>query len=167
MSLLPILRWPDPRLAEICDPVAEISPDLCRLADDMLETMYAAPGRGLAAPQVGQMVRLFVMDTAWKEGPHAPQVFFNPSVAEVSDTLATQTEGCLSIPGVSAEVTRPDRVRLSWTDRSGAACSGWFEGFDAACVQHEMDHLEGRVTLDHLSDGARARVLAEYAEAIS
>ncbi|WP_298839770.1 peptide deformylase [uncultured Roseobacter sp.] len=162
MSVLPILCWPDPRLSVVCDAVSSVTAEMQDLADDMLETMYAAPGRGLAAPQVGHLLRLFVMDVTWKEGAPAPQFFFNPVIADASDTMATHSEGCLSIPGVTAEVARPDRVRLTWTDRAGVTDTAWFEGFAAACVQHELDHLNGRVTLDHLEPSVRVRTVEAY-----
>ncbi len=162
MSVLPILRWPDPRLAEVCAPVEAITPEIETMARDMLQTMYDAPGRGLAAPQVGVMSRMFVMDTGWNEGKPDPLVCINPMLQEVSEDRATREEGCLSIPGVMAEVTRPARVRMVWTGLNGARYVQSFEGFAAACVQHELDHLDGVVTFDHLDAGTRAAKLAEY-----
>ena len=162
MSVLPILRWPDPRLAKVCAPVAEVTPEIERLAADMLETMYDAPGRGLAAPQVGVMQRIFVMDAGWKEGKPDPIVCINPMLQEVSDDRATQTEGCLSIPGVIAEVTRPARVQMVWTGLNGGRYVQSFDGFAAACVQHELDHLDGVVTFDHLDADTRADLIASY-----
>lgn len=162
MSLLPILKWPDPRLAEVCAPVEQITPEIEQLAADMLETMYAAPGRGLAGPQVGVMQRLFVMDVGWKEGRSDPLVCINPMLQEVSETRATATEGCLSIPGVTAEVSRPARVQMVWTGLNGARFVQSFEGFGAVCVQHELDHLDGVVTFDHLDAETRAALIAEY-----
>lgn len=163
MSVLPIVLWPDPRLAQVCDPVGEVTPDLEHLIADMFETLYAAPGRGLAAPQVGVMRRLFITDTGWKEGRSDPQVYLNPNLSQVSDTVAVRDEGCLSIPGVMAPVSRPERVHLVWTALDGRRMSQVFDGFEAACVQHELDHLNGIVTLDHLSPERRAQVEAEYA----
>lgn len=165
MSVLPILQYPDPRLAEICAPVAEITPEIETLAEDMLETMYAAPGRGLAGPQVGVMQRIFVMDTGWKEGKPDPVVCINPMLQEVSEDRMTNTEGCLSIPGVTAEVSRPARVQMVWTGLNGGRYVQSFEGFAAACVQHELDHLDGVVNLDHLAEADRAETLAAYARA--
>jgi peptide deformylase len=162
MSLLPILKWPDPRLAAVCAPVERITPEIEQLAADMLETMYAAPGRGLAGPQVGVMQRLFVMDVGWKEGRSDPLVCINPMLQEVSETRATATEGCLSIPGVTAEVSRPARVQMVWTGLNGARFVQSFEGFGAVCVQHELDHLDGVVTFDHLDAETRAALIAEY-----
>lgn len=166
MTVRDIVRWPDPRLSTVCAPVAAIDADLRLLAADMLETMYAAPGRGLAGPQVGAMSRIFVMDTDWKEGTPAPLVFINPAIEARSAARATQTEGCLSIPGVSAEIERPAEVTVAWTDLEGARQVRAFTGFAAACVQHELDHLDGIVTFDHLTPEMRARLEAEYAEAV-
>jgi len=163
MSVLEILRWPDPRLMEICPPVEAITPQIETLAADMLETMYAAPGRGLAGPQVGAMVRIFVMDTGWKEGAPDPLVCINPMLQEVSEDRATSAEGCLSLPGISADVSRPAQVRMVWTGLNGARFVQSFAGFGAACVQHELDHLDGVVTLDHLAAGPRAALEAAYA----
>ncbi|NNE52338.1 MAG: peptide deformylase [Sulfitobacter sp.] len=162
MSVLPILKWPDPRLAETCVPVPEVTPEIERLAADMLETLYDAPGRGLAAPQVGVMQRIFVMDVGWKEGKSDPIVCINPMLQEVSEERATQTEGCLSIPGVSAEVTRPARAQMVWTGLNGGRYVQSFEGFAAACVQHELDHLDGVVTFDHLDAETRAILIGKY-----
>ncbi|MEP5729058.1 MAG: peptide deformylase [Sulfitobacter sp.] len=162
MSLLPIVLWPDPRLAETCTPIDDITPQIETLAADMLETMYAAPGRGLAGPQVGAMHRLFVMDVGWKEGKSDPIVCINPMLQEVSEDRATQTEGCLSIPGVSAEVSRPAQVQMVWTGLNGGRYVQSFDGFAAACVQHELDHLDGIVTFDHLTPELRETLIAAY-----
>jgi peptide deformylase len=158
--ILPILRWPDPLLSQPCAP-AVLSDDLRSLAADMLETMYAAPGRGLAAPQVGRLVRLFVMDTTWKEGARAPVVCVNPEILWLSDTRAVGPEGCLSIPGPTTMVERAEAVRMRWTDLDGAAQEAELTGFAAICAQHEYDHLDGVLTLDRLSPEARARATAE------
>jgi peptide deformylase len=159
MTVLPILHWPDPRLSAPCAPVAP-GEDVARLASDMLDTMYAAPGRGLAAPQVGVMKRLFVMDVAWKTGPPDPQVCLNPEILSRSDTRAIASEGCLSIPGLLAPVERPTAIRLRWTALDGTAQEADLEGFSALCAQHETDHLDGILTLDHLLPEARAALLA-------
>lgn len=147
-----------------CTPVGDVS-DVAALAGDMLETMYAAPGRGLAAPQIGVLQRLFVMDVDWKDADRVPWVFINPEIVEHSEAVEIGTEGCLSIPGVDTVVTRPSWVRLRWTDLAGECQDQRFDGFAARCVQHEMDHLDGLVTFDRL--GAQARLQAEtaYAEA--
>jgi peptide deformylase len=163
MSVLPILKWPDPRLAETCAPVEEITPDIEKLAADMLETMYAAPGRGLAGPQVGAMLRIFVMDVGWKEGKSDPLVCINPMLQEVGEDRADAEEGCLSIPGVTAMVNRPTQVQMVWTGVNGGRYVQSFVGFAAVCAQHELDHLDGVVTFDHLDADTRAALLAEYA----
>ncbi len=157
--LLPILRWPDPRLSQPCAS-AVLDDDLRSLAADMLETMYAAPGRGLAASQVGRLVRMFVMDVDWKTGEPAPMVFVNPEL-ELMGNRVTGPEGCLSIPGPVTEVERNDTVRVRWTDLEGAAREQVFDGFAAICIQHENDHLDGILTLDRLQPEARAKAEAE------
>lgn len=148
MSVLPILQFPDPRLREICAEVTVFDAGLKRLADDLLETMYAAPGRGLAAPQVGAMQRVFVMDVGWKEGRPSPLVCINPVIKDASGS-ALNTEGCLSIPDRPVHIERPAMVRLAWQDLAGRDCEGFFEGFAAVCVQHERDHLDGRLCIDY------------------
>lgn len=162
MSVLPILIWPDTRLTETCVPVADITPEIEQLAADMLETMYDAPGRGLAGPQVGAMVRIFVVDTGWKEGKSDPLVCINPMLQQVSEARATQSEECLSIPGVCADINRPERIQMVWTGVNGARYVQSFEGFAAVCVQHELDHLDGVVIFDHLSAADREGLIAEY-----
>ncbi|MEM8654548.1 MAG: peptide deformylase [Pseudomonadota bacterium] len=162
MSLRAILTWPHPQLQAVCTPVEVITPDIRALSQDMLETMYAAPGRGLAAPQVGELMRLFVMDPTWKEGTRSPMVCINPDILDRSDERATADEGCLSIPGVTAPVERPTSVRMVWTDLDGVVHDDWLTGFAALCAQHELDHLDGILTLDHLDDAQRAAVLDAY-----
>jgi len=162
MSVLPIVLWPDTRLTEICAPIQEITAQVETLARDMLETMYAAPGRGLAGPQVGAMVRIFVMDIGWKEGKSDPLVCINPMLQEIGEDRAVSTEGCLSIPGVSAEVSRPTQVQMVWTGLNGGRFVQSFDGFGAVCAQHELDHLDGVVTFDHLDAQTRADLIAEY-----
>ncbi|MDW4497323.1 peptide deformylase [Sulfitobacter sp. D35] len=162
MSVLPILTWPDRQLATPCEPIARVDAAVRKLAEDMLETMYAAPGRGLAGPQVGVLRRIFVMDAGWKEGAPAPLVFVNPVVTALGKSRVRGSEGCLSIPGLMVEVERFERVRVDWTDLDGAARSREFDGFEAICVQHEADHLDGIVTLNRLDQNARAAALAAY-----
>lgn len=160
MAVLPILCWPDSRLMTICSPVAG---DVSALAADMLETMYAAPGRGLAAPQVGAMLRLFVMDCTWKDGIYAPQVLVNPEILWRSPETAVGPEGCLSLPGLTTQITRSKAVQLRWSDLSGDVNEQTFTGFAAICAQHEFDHLNGVLTLDHLEPATRVdaeRVIA-------
>lgn len=158
--ILPILRWPDPRLSQLCAP-AVLGADLRALAADMLETMYAAPGRGLAAPQVGHLVRMFVMDATWKEGTPDPEVLVNPVVLERFGEPVAGPEGCLSIPGPVTLVERAPSVRVAWTDLDGRAHEAVLSCFAAICAQHEIDHLDGILTLDRLTPEARAVAEAE------
>jgi len=146
----PILIHPDPRLKKLCEPVAEITADLRQLAADMLETMYDAPGVGLAAPQVGVTKRLIVMDCI-KDGPPEPMALFNPEVIWSSEDLSTYEEGCLSIPEQYADVKRPAEVQVRWIDVDGNTQERQFAGLWATCVQHEIDHLNGVLFIDHLS----------------
>jgi len=162
MSVLPIVMWPDARLREVCTPVAALDAALEKLIGDMFETMYDAPGRGLAAPQVGVMQQLFVMDATWKEGEMSPLACINPSILPVGDVPSTNEEACLSIKGVAADVTRPNEIELRYTDLNGAMVTARLEGFAAICAQHEMDHLEGRVIFDHLETDARVALEREY-----
>ncbi len=143
-----IVTLPDPVLRTPCAPVDRFDDDLARLADEMLDAMYAAPGRGLAAPQVGVSLRLFVMDATWKEGTPEPRVLVNPELLEASGDTALREEACLSIPGRVSRVRRPERVRLRWQDLEGRPCEGAFDGFAATCAQHEMDHLDGVLCID-------------------
>lgn len=161
MSVLPILTWPDPRLSQPCAPVGAVDDGLKALAADLAETMYAARGRGLAAPQVGAMRRLFVMDIGWKTGRAELRLFLDPVIEDRSAETAVDTEGCLSIPGVLAPVSRHERIVLGWRDLQGLACRAAFDGFAARCIQHEVDHLDGIVTFDRLPADLRARLEAE------
>jgi peptide deformylase len=163
MAVLPILRFPDPRLRRPALPVGDIDDTLRRLAADMLDTMYAAPGRGLAGPQVGAMLRIFVMDVTWKDGTPSPRVCLNPEILDASDDMATCQEGCLSIPGVPAMVTRPAEITLRWTDLAGVVLQERLSGFAATCAQHELDHLNGRLCIDLMDEPARAAVSATLA----
>ncbi len=151
MSLKKILLHPDPRLKKACEPVADINAELRKLADDMLETMYDAPGVGLAAPQVGKVMRLFVMDFSGKEAKPDPRVLFNPRLTWVSETMNTYEEGCLSIPDIYEDVTRPEQVRMVYQNIDGKEIEEEFEGLGATCAQHELDHLDGKLFIDYLS----------------
>lgn len=147
----PILIHPDPRLKKACAPVPDLSDDLRALADDMLETMYDAPGIGLAAPQVGVLNRLIVLDCVKEEGAAPrPLIMFNPEITARSDEQSTYEEGCLSIPEQYADVTRPAEVSVKWIDRDGNPRSEDFTGLWATCVQHEIDHLDGKLFIDYL-----------------
>ena len=147
----PILIHPDPRLKKLCDPVTAISSDLGKLAEEMLETMYDAPGIGLAAPQIGVTKRLIVLDCvkAVDEAPR-PIAMFNPVITWSSEELSTYEEGCLSIPDQYAEVQRPAEVRVSWLGLDGKTQEEQFTGLWATCVQHEIDHLNGKLFIDYL-----------------
>lgn len=140
---------PDDRLRQVCAPVGAVDAETRQLAMDMLATMYAAPGRGLAAPQVGVLKRLFVMDVTWREGAPDPWVCLDPVISDPSEAMATREEGCLSIPDHPVRVTRPASVTLNFTDLTGARQSHRLTGFAAACAQHEADHLDGILILDH------------------
>ncbi len=151
MTLRPILIHPDPRLKTVAKPVDRVTPEIGRLAEDMLATMYDAPGIGLAAPQIGVLSRIFVMDCVKEEdAPARPMVLINPEVTWASDETATYEEGCLSIPEQYAEVSRPASVRMRWTDLDGATREEEFGGLWATCAQHELDHLNGRLFIDYL-----------------
>lgn len=154
-----ILIHPDPRLKKLASPVGDLSDELRQLADDMLETMYDAPGIGLAAPQIGVMDRLIVLDcTREGEGEARPLVMFNPEVVAASDDLNTYEEGCLSIPDQYAEVTRPREVEVQWVDRDGNPQTESFDGLWATCVQHEIDHLNGKLFIDYLGPMKRQMI---------
>ncbi|MCH2095627.1 MAG: peptide deformylase [Rhodobacteraceae bacterium] len=147
----PILIHPDPRLKKLCPPVDDLSDALRDLADDMLETMYDAPGIGLAAPQIGVLTRAIVLDCVKEERAEPrPLVMFNPQVVAVSDEMSTYEEGCLSIPDQYADVERPAQVKVAWIDRNGSAQEQEFDGLWATCVQHEIDHLDGKLFIDYL-----------------
>ena len=144
----PILFHPDPRLRAVCEPVGAVAETDRELAADLLATMYDALGRGLAAPQVGVLRRLFVVDADWRDGPPAPMAFADPEITAISVETAVGTEACLSIPDRPMRVERPVRIDLRWTDLDGARREGSFEGDWAVCIQHELDHLDGVLILD-------------------
>lgn len=160
MALRPILIHPDPRLRKVADDVREIDDDVRRLADDMLATMYDAPGIGLAATQLGVMKRLFVMDCADKDEAPEPFVFLNPEIVAASEDLVQTEEGCLSIPDIYEKVTRPAWVALRWLDLDGHLREAEFTDRPAVCVQHELDHLNGRLFIDYLSPVRRTMITA-------
>jgi peptide deformylase len=155
MALLTILEFPDPRLRTRAQPVDRVDDALRRLVDDMLETMYAAPGIGLAATQVDVHRRLVVIDVS--ETKDQPLVLFNPTILEKAGSQVYQ-EGCLSVPGIYADVERADRIRVSALDRDGRAFELEADGLLAVCIQHELDHLEGKVFVDYLSTFKREQV---------
>jgi len=155
----PILIHPDPRLKKVCAPVPDLSDELRKLADDMLETMYDAPGIGLAAPQIGVMDRVVVLDCVKEEGEAPrPLVMFNPEVVASSDETSVYEEGCLSIPEQYAEVKRPKVVDVRWIDRDGNEQNETFDDLWATCVQHEIDHLNGKLFIDYLGPMKRQMI---------
>jgi peptide deformylase len=151
MALRPILIHPDPRLKKRCMPVEAVDDRLRALMSDMLETMYDAPGIGLAAPQIGVDARVVVMDCAGKDEPPEPLRLVNPEILWSSEETNDHEEGCLSIPEVFGLVTRPERVRVRWLDETGAEREAEFDGIRATCVQHEIDHLNGKLFIDYLT----------------
>jgi len=150
MALRPIVKYPDPRLKQRALPVKVVDDEIRRLVDDMAETMYAAPGVGLAANQVGVLLRVFVIDTSTEDEPSELRVFINPEIVETSGTLVWE-EGCLSFPGVTEEIRRAEHVRVRALDRDGKPFELEADGLLAVAIQHENDHLNGVVMLDKLS----------------
>jgi peptide deformylase len=158
MTILDIILAPDPRLTTVCEPVAEIDKALSQLMDDMLETMYAAPGIGLAAPQVGILKRFFVVDVGEADA-REPRFFVNPEITERSETKSVYEEGCLSLPKQFGDVERAEAISLRYQDRSGTCQELEADGMLARCIQHEMDHLDGVLFVDHLSALKRKMIL--------
>ena len=156
MAILNILEFPDPRLRTIAKPVTEFDDALCQLIDDMFETMYEAPGIGLAATQVNVHKQVVVMDLS--EDRSEPRVFINPTVEELTHDMGQYQEGCLSVPGFYENVDRPLRVRVKAQDRDGKPFELECEGLLAVCVQHEFDHLNGKLFVDYLSQLKRDRI---------
>ncbi len=159
MAQLSIIVAPDPRLNQPCEKVASVDADLVRLMDDMLETMYAAPGIGLAAPQVGVLKRIVVIDVSKDPDHPKPMQLVNPEITWASDELTDYEEGCLSLPDHYSQVTRPARVRVRYMDRTGETQEIEADGLLAVCLQHEMDHLEGVLFVDHISKLKRNVIL--------
>jgi peptide deformylase len=162
-ALLPILYVPDPKLRAKAKPVAAGDDRVPALAERMLATMYKAPGIGLAAPQVGELLRLVVIDVRPDDKPD-PMVLVNPEIVGLSKELAAREEGCLSLPNQFAEVTRPAVVKVRWTDLSGARREVEADGLLSACLQHEIDHLDGVLFVDHLSALKRNMILRKLAK---
>lgn len=166
MALRPILVAPDPVLKQKSTPVeGGVTDEHRALMDDMLETMYAAPGIGLAAIQIGVPLRIIVMDLARDDEPKAPRYFVNPEILWASEDLFTYEEGCLSVPDIYDDVERPARVKLRYLDYNGKQIEEDAEGLYAVCVQHEMDHLEGVLFIDHLSRLKRDKALSKLKKA--
>jgi len=166
MAIRPILIAPDPRLKQTSKPVEGPVTDAHRaLMDDMLETMYAAPGIGLAAIQVGEPVRIIVMDISRDDEPKQPRFFVNPEILWASEELFTYEEGCLSVPDIYDDVERPKHVKLRYRNYAGETIEEDAEGLYAVCIQHEMDHLEGVLFIDHLSRLKRENALRKLKKA--
>ena len=164
MALLEIITAPDPRLKITAKPVAKVDAEVRRLMDDMLETMYHAFGIGLAAPQVGAAKRVLVIDVARDGEPPTPMRFANPEVIWRSDTLMTVSEGCLSLPEHYADVERPDAVRVRYLDHENEIREIEAKGLLATCLQHEIDHLDGLLFVDHISALKRGMILRKLAK---
>ncbi len=163
MAKLEILEFPDPRLRTRAQEVEVVDESMGQLIDDMFETMYDAPGIGLAATQVNVHKRLIVIDVS--EDQSAPQVFINPEVDVLDDDLSQYDEGCLSVPGFYETVSRPRQVRIRALDRHGEAFEMIAEGLLATCIQHEIDHLDGKLFVDYLSNLKRQRIRSKLEKA--
>jgi peptide deformylase len=162
MAIRKILVIPEPQLRIASTPVGTIGRDVQALAEDMLETMYDAPGIGLAAIQIGVPQRIVTIDLAKKDEPKAPVVFINPEILSSSQETSTYEEGCLSIPDYYAEVERPSSVRVRYTDIKGKVQEMDADGLMATCIQHEIDHLDGKLFIDYLSKLKRDRVMTKF-----
>ena len=165
MTIRPILVIPDQRLRAVADPVDAVDEEVRELANDMLETMYDAPGVGLAAPQIGVLRRVVVMDLAKEDEKPAPVVMINPEILKVSDETAVSEEGCLSIPELYYEVERPAEVTVRYTDLDGKTVEMEASERLAVCVQHEIDHLDGVLYIDYLSRLKRDRIVKKFDKA--
>ena len=162
MPIKPLVLLPDPILREVSKPVERVDADIGRLASDMLETMYDAPGIGLAAIQVGVPLRMLVVDLSKEDEDRDPRVFINPRVLSASEARNVHEEGCLSIPEYYAEVERPASIRLSYVDAEGAQREMEADGLMATCLQHEIDHLNGVLFIDHISRLKRDMVVRKF-----
>ena len=165
MALRDILKIPDKRLRLVSEPVNRVDAGIRALADDMFETMYAAPGIGLAAIQVGIPKRVVVMDLSKKDEAQQPQVFINPEITWSSDEKSPYEEGCLSIPEIHEDVERPARVKVKYLDLDGNPHQEDAEGLFATCIQHEVDHLNGVLFIDHISKLKRDRIIKKFIKA--
>jgi len=165
MAIRDITKLPDPVLKKVSRPVEKITPDILALMDDMLETMYAAPGIGLAAVQIGIPKRLVVADIAREEAPRNPLYFINPEIIWASEELNEHEEGCLSIPEVYDKVKRPAQVKIRYLDRQGTEQEMHCDGLLATCIQHEIDHLNGVLFIDRLTRLKRDRVIKKFSKA--
>jgi peptide deformylase len=158
----PLVILPDPVLRQVSKPVERVDDELRRFADDMLETMYDAPGIGLAAIQIGEPRRMLVIDLAKEDEPKAPHVIINPEIVASGDGVSVYEEGCLSIPDYYAEVERPDTVTVKYLDRDGKERLIEADGLMATCLQHEIDHLNGVLFIDHISKLKRDMVVRKF-----
>ena len=165
MAIRDIIILPDTQLRLVSKPIEKITPEIRALADDMLETMYEAPGIGLAAIQIAQPLRLITMDVSKKEGEKDPRVFINPEIISSSEELSVYEEGCLSIPDYYEEVERPAKVRVRFMDIDGKVPEEDADGLYATCIQHEIDHLNGVLFVDYLSKLKRDRVMKKFTKA--
>ena len=165
MTIRPLVILPDPKLRLVSEPVKEITDEIRKLAEDMLETMYDAPGVGLAAIQIGVPIRMVTMDVSKSEDERQPMVLINPEITWTSDVKRTYEEGCLSIPEYYEEVERPDRVRFRYMNLKGEIVEQEAEDLLATCVQHEIDHLNGVLFIDYLSKLKRDRVMTKFKKA--
>lgn len=165
MAIRDIITIPEPVLKTVSAPVERVGPDERKLLDDMLETMYDAPGIGLAAVQVAIARRMLVIDVAKEDAPAEPLFMVNPEITWASQELSEYEEGCLSIPDVYDKVTRPAEVGVRYVDRNGELCERTCSGLLATCVQHEIDHLNGILFIDHLSRLKRDRVIKKFTKA--
>lgn len=162
MSILPIIALPDPLLREVSQPVERVDDEVRRFADDMLETMYDAPGIGLAAIQVGHPLRMLVIDISKEDEEASPHLFINPEIVKLSDEMNLHEEGCLSIPDYYAEVERPARITVTYVDHNGKQKEYEADGLLATCLQHEIDHLNGVLFIDHISKLKRDMVVKKF-----
>jgi peptide deformylase len=160
--ILPIITLPDPLLREVSKPVERVDDELRKFADDMLETMYDAPGIGLAAIQVGEPLRMLVIDISKEDEERSPYLFINPEIVKRSDAVNIHEEGCLSIPDYYADVERPAEVTVSYIDHHGKEKEYNAEGLLATCLQHEIDHLNGVLFIDHISKLKRDMVVKKF-----
>ena len=165
MAVLPIIVAPDPRLKQVAKRVDKVDAEVRRLMDDMLETMYKAPGIGLAAPQVGQLLRVIVVDIAREDEKPQPLRMANPELIAVSEEDAVYNEGCLSLPEHYADVTRPAAIKVRYIDHENEIRELEADGLLATCIQHEMDHLEGILFVDHLTALKRNMILRKLLKA--
>jgi peptide deformylase len=165
MTIKPLIILPDPVLRQVSKPIERVDADLKRLADDMLETMYDAPGIGLAAIQVGVPRRILVIDVSREGEEKQPQVFINPKIVKSSDERSVYEEGCLSIPDYYAEVERPATVSVEYLDRDGKEQTVEADGLLATCLQHEIDHLNGVLFIDYISRLKREMVIKKFTKA--